>query len=103
MLPNISSYDYVETKNIILLRADGPYSHLFFTDGTKKTTSKTLKDFEEILDDNFFRPHRSYLINLNYVKKYIKSGKGVIVMENDLEAEIARDKKEIFDLLLQKK
>ena len=103
MLPNISGYDYVETKNIILLRADGPYSHLFFTNSTKKTTSKTLKDFEEILDDNFFRPHRSYLINLKHVKKYIKSGKGAIVMENNLEAEIARDKKEIFDLLVQKK
>jgi two-component system LytT family response regulator len=103
VLANINGYECVETKNIILLRADGPYAHIFFVDGTKKTISKTLKDFEEILDDNFFRPHRSFMINLQHVKKYIKSGKGLIEMENDLEAEIARDKKEIFDLLLQKK
>jgi two-component system LytT family response regulator len=56
-----------------------------------------LKDFEELLIPyGFFRVHNSHLINLNYIKKYIRGTGGQVVMENGDRIDVARRKKEEF-------
>ena len=57
---------------------------------------KPLRHFVEVLENqsNFYKPHRSYLINLKYIKEYIKKDGGYIIMDNDATVSIANDKKE---------
>ncbi len=57
--------------------------------------SKTLKEQEEILSEhNFIRPHKSHLINVKYIKSYLKSEGGVILMEDGSKIPVSRRKKE---------
>jgi len=54
-------------------------------------------DYELLLTDSFFmRVHRSFLINLNYIKEYQRGDGGILVMQDDREIEVSRRKKEIF-------
>ncbi len=65
--------------------------------------SKPLTHFVEILATvpTFYRPHRSYLINLSYIKQYVKKDGGYILMDNGLSVSVAKDKKEEFLSIVQ--
>jgi len=63
----------------------------------QEIASRTLKDFEDLLPaDIFFRTHHSYLVNLNYIKRYIKGDGGQIEMQDGTYINISRRKKEDF-------
>jgi two-component system LytT family response regulator len=65
--------------------------------------SKTLKESEDVLPaEDFFRIHNSYLINLKYVKKYIRGEGGEVVMNNGEQIPVSRTKKQEFLGLLDK-
>lgn len=64
----------LEYKDIVRFQAEGNYSYVFFTDGTRQVVTKTLGYFEELLSHNwFFRCHRSHLVNLDQVKGISKN------------------------------
>ena len=92
---------FVHTDNIICAESDANYCHIYLADGQKLFTSKSLKEVSEILDTpDFFRTHNSFLINLNYVKNYIKADGGSLIMENNKEVKISRSRKDrLFELL----
>ncbi len=88
---------FFDVSEIIHLEANSNYTNIYFADDTKLLASKTLKDFEDILPTEiFFRSHHSHIINLNFIKKYIKGDGGRIEMKNGNVAELARRKKDEF-------
>lgn len=63
----------------------------------KILVSKTIKEYEEMLEElNFFRVHNSHIVNLRYVKNYIKGEGGIVKMEDGSEIDVSRRKKEDF-------
>lgn len=63
-------------------------------------SSRTLGDFESLLDVyGFFRIHKSYLINLKHLKKYLRGEGGQVVMTDGSTLDVSRRKK---DELLEK-
>ena len=59
--------------------------------------SRTLGDFEDMFSgDNFFRVHRSHLINLEHLVKYVKGEGGYVLMSDESKAEVSRRKKPEF-------
>lgn len=101
-LPMSDGLLFVEVDELIVLEAEGSYTHFYLKNGSKILVSKKLKFFEELLEPrpSIYRPHRSYLINLNHIKKYQK-GEGTIVMDNNFTVSISRDKKQEFESLLK--
>lgn len=96
-VPTLEGLLFFDISDIVHLEANSNYTNIYFTDKSKIIASKTLKEFEEILpEDIFFRPHHSYLINLNYIKRYIKGDGGQIEMSNGMFADVSRRKKEEF-------
>jgi two-component system LytT family response regulator len=58
---------------------------------------KSLKEYETILiNQDFFRIHHSFLINLNYIKKYVRGEGGYVIMANDQSLNVSKRKKEYF-------
>lgn len=89
-------------NDIVHIEAQSNYTLFSFISGPKLTVSKTLKEFEELLpNDLFFRPHHSHLINLHYVKRYIKGDGGRIEMQNGEYVDVSRKKKEDFLKLIK--
>ncbi len=103
-LPISTGLLFVPIKDLILLRADGSYTEIYIKDETKLLVSKKLIEFEKLLSAHrkFFRPHRSFLINIGRVKQFIRGDGGYLIMENNTEVPISRDKKiELTDLLAE--
>lgn len=96
-LPVAEGLLFVEVEEIVYLNAEGAYTQIFLDGGKKVLVSKKIKSFEKVLDHpSFFRTHRSYLINLNRVKQYVKQDGGYIVMDNNDSVNLARERKEDF-------
>ncbi|MDQ6761430.1 MAG: LytTR family DNA-binding domain-containing protein [Bacteroidota bacterium] len=88
---------FFDIGDIIHLEANSNYTTLYFNNRPKLLASKTLKDFEELLPaDIFFRTHHSHLINLNYIKRYIRGDGGQIELQNGNYVDVSRRKKEDF-------
>ena len=100
-LPIQGGYEYIKLDEISHINADGSYCEIHFIKGKRIIVSKKMKFFHDLLlsEPNFFRCHRSHLVNLNHINQYQK-GSATILMENKLEISVARDKKkELVDLL----
>ena len=84
------SYVVVKAKEIVRMQADGSYTKIILTNGSKLMASKRLGHFEEILHpDIFFRCHKSHLINLNKVYSFNKGKAGCITLTNKDEVPIS--------------
>jgi two-component system, LytTR family, response regulator len=96
-IPTLEGLLFYDINDIMHLEANSNYTNIHFTNKTKITASKTLKDFEELLPgDTFFRTHHSHLINLNFIKRYIKGDGGQIELQNGTYVDVSRRKKEEF-------
>ncbi|MBU2650100.1 MAG: LytTR family DNA-binding domain-containing protein [Bacteroidetes bacterium] len=85
----------VEVSKIIRCESDNYYTLFFLNDGKKILVSKTLKENEELLSShNFIRPHKSHLINIRYIKSFVRDEGGYIMMEDGSQVPVSRRKRE---------
>ncbi|CAN5392264.1 LytTR family DNA-binding domain-containing protein [soil metagenome] len=87
---------FVSIKEIIRLEGDSNYTYIITSTGGKYHTSKTLKDYEELLSahPNFIRVHKTHIINLDHISKFMKNDGGFIVMSDGSQVEVSRRKKQ---------
>lgn len=92
---------FVNSEDIMYCKSNGNYTDIFFKEKKKEVLSKKLKDVELLLkSENFFRVHKSYLVNVKCIKEFIKSDGHYLVLENDVTIPVARLKKnELLDFL----
>lgn len=96
-IPTMDGLLFFNLGDIIRLEASSNYTSLHFADHSNLIASKTLKDFEELLPrDLFFRTHHSHIVNLHYIKRYIKGDGGQIELQNGHLVDISRRKKDEF-------
>lgn len=96
-LPTSDGLVFVKVEEIIYCEASSNYTTLFMADGRKFVVSRTLREYEDMLhEQDFYRIHNSYLINLNAIKKYVRGEGGYVVMNNDVSLDVSKRKKEGF-------
>ncbi len=85
---------FISLNDIMYLKGDGAYSDVFLQDKTKHTVSRNLKNFEEIicLNNNFVRAHKSFIVNLDFVKAFNKSDGGSLDLANGLQIPVSPEK-----------
>jgi len=88
---------FVEPYEIRYCKSSGNYSEIHFFNNDVELLSKKLKDVEELINNkDFFRVHNSYLVNLNYIREYIKSDGQYIVLDNGKTIPVSRTKKHLL-------
>ena len=91
-----------EVADIIRCEAKGNYTEFFIKNHKPVLISKTLKEYEEMLTEHGFeRIHQSHLINLSYLKSYIKADGGYVIMADNTKISIAQSKKERLQELIK--
>lgn len=96
-IPDGDGLIFINLSDIIRCDSDGNYTFFILITGKKIIASRTLGEYEQMfVDDNFFRVHRSHLINLQHVKKYIKGEGGYAVMSDNSQVEVSRRNKMDF-------
>jgi two-component system LytT family response regulator len=100
-LPTGVGYKIVEIKNIVRCQSDSNYTNIFCKDENKILISRTLKEIEELLTDHgFLRVHQSHLINPQFVEGILKQGGGSLIMTDNTEIPVSRQKsKQINEIL----
>ena len=95
---------FLNTSDIIYCEASSNYTIICTANNNHIMSSKTLKEYEEMLDETkFFRCHKSYLINLDHIKKFTRSEGFRVQMQNDAWIDIAVRKKDEFLDLFEKR
>lgn len=96
-IPDGDGLIFINLADIIRCDSDGNYTFFILTSGKKIVASRTLGEYEQLfVDDNFFRIHRSHLINLQHVKKYLKGEGGYVIMSDNSQVEVSRRNKNDF-------
>ncbi len=85
ILPTLQGFDVVKTEDIMRLQADGNFTQVYLTDGSRKMVCRFLKHFDDLLEKPFLRVHRSHIINTNFVKSYHKSGTATLSDQTEIE------------------
>ncbi len=97
VLPLIDGFVVVQLQEILYAEAQDNFTQFFLKDGSKKLICRKLKFYEEALSAyGFCRIHRSSLVNLEYVKRYIKGKGGAVILENGKELQVANTRKAGF-------
>jgi len=101
-LPVQDGVEFIDPRKILYIIGDSNYSSLFFLDGKKILVSKTLKYLEEeILPSHFIRIHKSHIININELSKYVKTDGGYVIMSNNEKLAVSRHRKKVMNELFR--
>lgn len=89
--------DIIPLSSISKIEASGGYSVIYTTDSKKHLSNKSIKEFEDSLDNElFFRIHHSYIINRAWIKKYINGRGGFVECVDGTQLEVAARRKKDF-------
>ena len=89
---------FVKLADIMYCESNGNYTSFFLVNESKPIlVSRQLGEYEKLLpDSDFTRIHDKYIINLSFIKEYIKGSGGDVVLENGKELPVASRRKEDF-------
>lgn len=101
-LPTLEGLHILSIDQIVYCTASSNYTLLTLKEGGELLVSRTLKEIEEMLDDqSFLRVHHSCLVNLSEIKKYKRGEGGSLTMSNGAVIDVARSRKEMLLKMLQ--
>ncbi len=102
-LHTLDKIQVADIQDIVRCESSGNYTTFFFTDNSQLLVTKTLKEFEKLLDaQGFVRVHQSHLVNINQIKEYVKTEGGYLVMKDGAHVSVSvRKKPTVIKLLDQ--
>lgn len=103
-LPGSDGIRFVKVDDIMRCESDSNYTTIFTVNREKIMVSRTLKEYEDMLEGTgFFRVHKSHLVNLKYVDKYIPGEGGYLILEDKTQVMVSRRKKEsLLEILMRR-
>jgi two-component system, LytTR family, response regulator len=104
LINHSKGFTLVDFKDIVWLEASDNYTNLYLNGQKKIIASKTLKEFESILPPNdFFRVHRSALINFNFVKEYSNHEGGEVILSDGTHVQVSKARIQEFGEFIKSK
>ena len=95
---------FLKLDQITHLESDASYTTFYLVNEERHLVAKPMKEFENILpEQDFFKLHQSYIINLNYVRKILREDGGYAQLEGGTKVPIARRRKNDFLSLIKKR
>ncbi|MDX2134967.1 MAG: LytTR family DNA-binding domain-containing protein [Saprospiraceae bacterium] len=93
-ISGLDGVHFVRVRDIVRLEAEDNYTHFLMADQSRITASKTIKAYEDTLSRlNFVRVHKKHIVNMNYMKTYVKGDGGYLILETGETLEVSRRKR----------
>jgi two-component system LytT family response regulator len=94
-LPVAEGLQMVAVDEIVFCESESNYTTVHLKDRKRIVISRTLKEFEDLLEGgSFIRVHHSHLINVRYVRKYLRGEGGEVIMADGTNVSVSRRKKQ---------
>lgn len=92
-IPTTSGAVFFSPADIVRLEGEGNYTRFFLKDGRKHMSSKTMKEYEEILlQHSFLRIHKSHLVNKVFIENY--HNEGAVILKDKTQLPVSRQRKQ---------
>ncbi len=99
VLRTLEYLQIVQYDDIVYCKGDAGYTTFYLSNNKKITTSKSMKEYEDLLPAVvFIRTHQSYIVNINFIERYHKEG--YLVLKDNTEIPVATRRKESILRLL---
>jgi two-component system LytT family response regulator len=97
-LPTAEGLRFERIVELVYLAADGNYTFIHLRKGEKLLVCRTLQEMEQRLlgTQPFQRIHRSYLVNLHYLQRYVRGKGGYVVLENGVSLNVSSSRRQAF-------
>ena len=103
-LPVMKEIRFVKTQDIVRCESSNNYTTFYLVNDEKLTVSKPIYEYEELLTDyGFIRCHQSHLVNKKFVRSMVKEDGGYLLLDNNEQIPVSRQKKEEVKNNLSKK
>lgn len=104
-IASVSEIFFIKMNDIIYCKSKGRYTNFYLQNGKVCVSSKNIGDYENrVLDKtSFFRIHNSYIINMHYLKRIIKTDGNSCEMNNGAIIPISKRKLEAFNRFINLK
>lgn len=94
-LPMFNETRYVNVADIVRCEADNTYTKFMLNNGETILVSKTLKEYADLLNGhNFIRSHQSHLVNMNYIKSWLRQDGGSLLLNNGTKIPVSKSNRE---------
>lgn len=95
VVPTSDGMHVIKLTDIVRLESSSNYTTFHLRNEKSLLASKTLKEFDNMLSGyNFQRIHKSHLVNMNYLKRYVQTDGGYLILEDGSKIPVANRKKE---------
>lgn len=102
VIPTSDGMHVIRLSDIVRLESSSNYTTFFLNGQKNLLASKTLKEFDMMLEGySFLRIHKSHLVNVNFLKKYVQTDGGYLILEDGSRIPVANRKKEQLMTLLK--
>lgn len=93
-VPSLGKTLFFMLSNIVRLEAEGNYTRFYLLDATEYLSSKTLKEYADILSQQgFIRIHKSHMVNKQFIDKYYNEG--ILVLANGIQLPVSRQRRQL--------
>lgn len=95
VIPSTEGLEFVKIENIKFCEGIDGYTKIHFANQKPILSSNSIGHFKKLLDDRlFYMVHKSYVINLYYIEKYLNEG--YVVLEGDHKIPVSRNRRQAF-------
>lgn len=95
VIPTSDGMHVLKVSEIVRLESSSNYTTFHLQNDKSLLASKTLKEFDSLLTTyNFYRVHKSHLVNMNFLKRYVQTDGGYLILEDGSKIPVANRKKE---------
>ena len=96
-VPTVGGCEFVELTDILWCTSEGSYTQFYLLGGRRVVSSRNLGFYESLLcAHNFYRIHNSSIINLRFIKSYVKGKCSLVVLTDGTQLEISQRRKADF-------
>jgi len=90
LIPTLSGLEIVKLEEVIRFSGNGNYTDIHLTGLRKKTVSRVLKHFDELLqNEGFIRVHKSHMVNVDQIQAWHRGKGGYLQMSDGSEVEVS--------------
>lgn len=101
-IPTSETVEFININDIVRIEADRNNSKVFSIKVAPLTVTKSLTDFQKAIDGKLFvRVHKSHLVNIEHIQRFVKLDCGYIEMIDGAKISVSRRKKSSFDKAIE--
>ncbi|HWK02506.1 MAG TPA: LytTR family DNA-binding domain-containing protein [Puia sp.] len=96
-IPILNGYEFVDPLDILWCKSEGAYTTFYLTNKSTITSSRNIGTYENFLNQiNFCRIHNSAIVNMHWIKRYVKGKGGCVVLTDGTQLEVSQRRKDEF-------